>query len=155
MPVLHKGWPVFADLVRRFGDDPRYSFHHLGKARGRGCNVAFTPAIPDAANPAPMVAAVEALQLDVALVWSLCPETFCLTAYEAAAGGAAVVTHPAAGNVPVFAATGEGRVLADETALIAAFAQGELHDLARRRRRPARRRLVYSDTSWPTPKAPS
>lgn len=150
MPVLHKGWPVFADLVRRFGDDPRYSFHHLGKARGRGCSVAFTPAIPDDANPAPMVAAVEALQLDVALVWSLCPETFCLTAYEAAAGGAAVVTNPAAGNVPVFAATGEGRVLADETALIAAFARGDLHDLARAVRRPARRRLVYGDTSWPT-----
>jgi hypothetical protein len=148
MPVLHKGWPVFTDLVRRFGDDPRYSFHHLGKARGRGCGVNFIPVIPDEENPAPMAAAVEALQLDVALVWSLCPETFCLTAYEAAAGGAAVVTNPAAGNVPVFAAAGEGRVVADESALIAAFAQGDLFDLARAVRRPARRRLVYSDTSW-------
>ena len=49
-------------------------------------------------QPQAMQDAAEALELDAALIWPLCRETFSFTAYEAAAAGAAVITGPDSGN---------------------------------------------------------
>jgi hypothetical protein len=42
---------------------------------------------------------VIAADLDIVIVWSLCYETFCFTAHEAAAAGAFVITRRDAGNI--------------------------------------------------------
>jgi hypothetical protein len=95
-----------------------------------------------------MAAAVEAGGIDVAVIWSLCPETFCFTAYEAMAGGAAVITNPDAGNVPRFVTeTNNGLVAADEQALIGLFERGEVLALARAARGSAVYDLAYSKMS--------
>lgn len=141
MPAPHKGWPVYERLVERFADDPRYEFHHLGKTQDNAVEAKFTAVAPTPGVAEPMVAAIEAMGIDVALIWSLCPETFCFTAYEAVAGGAKVVTNPDAGNVPRFVAeTGNGLVVEDEDALMTLFERGEIRSLAR----AAGRRAVYS-----------
>ena len=81
--------------------------------------------------------ALEAHAIDVALVWPLCRETFSFTAYEAAAAGAAVLTHPDSGNIAAFVAdTGHGQVLPDEAALMALFETGDALTLARAARAP-------------------
>jgi hypothetical protein len=148
MPAEHKGWPVYAALVDRFADDTRYEFHHLGKLRDKAVQARFTPIEPTPDVAEPMAAAVEALGIDVAIIWSLCPETFCFTAYEAVAGGAAVVTNPDAGNVPRFTVeTGNGKVAADDRALTALFESGEVLSLARAIRGERLYSLAYSRMS--------
>lgn len=148
MPAEHKGWPVYAKLVDRFFDDPRYEFHHLGKVRDKAVEARFTAVEPTPDVAEPMAAAVEALGIDVAIIWSLCPETFCFTAYEAVAGGAAVITNPDAGNVPRFTLeTGNGRVAQDERALGELFESGEALSLARRARGERLYSLSYSRMS--------
>jgi hypothetical protein len=146
MPVEHKGWPVFARLAEQFRDDPRYAFLHLGHAQGEALGLDFIKV--GGPEGRTMTEAVEASSLDVAVIWSLCPETFCFTAYEAVAAGAAVLTQPDAGNVPRFVEAGDGAtrgvVLTDEHALFALFRDGGAMALARSRRKPGLADLVYS-----------
>jgi hypothetical protein len=146
MPVEHKGWPVFARLAEMFRDDPRYAFLHLGHNQGAAPGVDFIKV--GGPEGQTMTEAAERLGLDVALIWSLCPETFCFTAYEAVAAGAAVLTLPDAGNVPRFVEAGDGVtrgvVLADERALLMFFQDGEALSLARSLRQPKLADLVYS-----------
>ena len=148
LPAGHKGWPVFCALARRLADDPRYEFHHLGKARAAGANVVFTRVAPDGDEDAPMVDAVDRLGIDIVVVWSMWPETFCLAAYEAVAGGAALLTHPGAGHVPEFVqASGAGHVLGDPESLCRFFESGAALTLARGARSASRCDLQYSGFS--------
>jgi hypothetical protein len=135
LPATHKGWPVFRELVLKFGEDPRYEFHHFGAPAPSGLPAAFHPVSAGGYEPRAMQQALEAAQVDVALIWPLCRETFSFTAHEAVAAGAAVLTNPDSGNVAAFVeAGGHGRVLADEQVLASAFETGDIEGLARARR---------------------
>jgi len=145
LPAPHKGWSIFKDLVLKYGRDPRYEFLHLGMQTEGGLPLTFHPVTVSDAQPLAMQAAVEGQGVDAAMIWPLCRETFSFTAYEAAAGGAAIVTSPDSGNVAAFVRSGDrGLVLADETALDAAFASGAILSLARAARRPALCDLTFS-----------
>lgn len=146
MPTPLKGWPVFRALAQAFEDDPRYAFLHLGGRPDPSAPATFHRVIVSEAQPLAMQEALEAMAVDAALVWPLCRETFSFTAYEAAAAGAAVLTGPDSGNVAVFAADPAiGGVLDDESALMEAFATGDILALSRPNRRPPLHDLVYSD----------
>jgi hypothetical protein len=107
---------------RAAGRRPALRFHHLGARPDPATPATFHPVRATPGQPQAMQDAAEALELDAALIWPLCRETFSFTAYEAAAAGAAVITGPDSGNVAAFvAASGLGRVLDDEAALIEAF----------------------------------
>ena len=148
MPSHLKGWPVFQELARTFAEDPRYAFLHLGGRPDPRVPVAFHPVMATAERPRAMLEAVTLLEIDVALIWPLCRETFSFTAYEAVAGGASVVTSPDSGNVAAFAAgRGRGRLLADVDALMAAFQSGDILSLARARRVTRRYELRYGQMS--------
>jgi hypothetical protein len=145
MPTALKGWPVFRDLAQRFEGDPRYEFLHLGGAPDPSAPASFHKVVVTAERPRAMQETLETLQADAALIWPLCRETFSLTAYEAAAAGAAVLTGPDSGNVAAFAADpAVGRVLADETALAEAFASGDILALGRSARKATLYDLAYS-----------
>ena len=132
MPSAHKGWPAFIALTERFADDPRYAFLHLGSTQSPGAAVPFHRVLVSADAPLAMRQALEAHGVDVAVLWSLCRETFSFTAYETVAAGAAVLTGPDSGNVAAFVAEGgHGRVLADEAELAGLFDTGEVLSLAR------------------------
>ena len=67
-----------------------------------------------------MIEAVAEHRIDAVVSWSTWPETFCYAAHEAIAGGAFLLTHPGAGNVPALvagSASGQGLILPDEDAL--------------------------------------
>jgi len=135
LPAAHKGWPVFRELALRFAEDRRYEFHHFGAQASAGLPASFHAVSANGYEPRAMQKALEAAQIDVALIWPLCRETFSFTAHEAVAAGAAVVTNPDSGNVAAFVTEGgHGRVLADEQALASAFETGDIGDLARARR---------------------
>jgi hypothetical protein len=145
MPTALKGWPVFRDLAQRFEGDPRYEFLHLGGAPDPSASAAFHKVVVTAERPRAMQETLEKLEADAALIWPLCRETFSLTAYEAAAAGAAVLTGPDSGNVAAFAADpAVGRVLDDETALAEAFVSGEILALGRGPRKAMLYDLAYS-----------
>ena len=147
-PTPLKGWPLFRELAERLADDPRYEFHHLAGRHDPSTPATFHAVTVTPSQPHAMQEAAEALEIDAALIWPLCRETFSLTAYEAAAAGAAVITGPDSGNVAAFVtASGLGRVLDDEARLIAAFVSGEILALARGRRDAALYDLAYSGLS--------
>jgi hypothetical protein len=92
-----------------------------------------------------MMRAVESLGIDVAFIWALWPETFCFTAYEAIAGGAAILTSSSSGNVAALAReTGDGLVLDDEEDLYALLDSGEIARFARANREVAFYSLEYT-----------
>lgn len=145
MPTALKGWPIFRELAAALAGDPRYEFLHLGGQADPAAPAAFHQVVVTGERPRAMQEAVEALEIDAALIWPLCRETFSFTAYEAVAGGAAVITGPDSGNVAAFAADkAVGRVLGDETALAEAFASGEVLALGRARRKAKAYDLAYS-----------
>jgi len=145
MPAPHKGWPAFRALAERFADDPRYAFMHLGSTPVRGARVPFHQVAVSADDPLAMHDLVEAQSVDVAVIWSLCRETFSFATYEAAAAGCAILTGPDSGNVAAFVAeTGLGRVLPGEAELEALFESGEALELSRRHRRAQAFDLSFS-----------
>lgn len=145
MPVAHKGWAIFEDLVQRHAEDPRYSFLHLGGRTPGGLPLEFHKVTVTDDDPRAMQDVVARLEVDVALIWPICRETFSFTAYEAVAAGAAVITGPDSGNVAAFVeSSGHGRVMPDEAALAAALETGEIAALARAVRKPRLYDLAFS-----------
>ncbi|HET7317355.1 MAG TPA: hypothetical protein VFI88_08020, partial [Sphingomicrobium sp.] len=73
--------------------------------------------------------------IDIALLWSLWPETFCIVAVEALRAGAALLTFKDSGNVAAMVRrTGFGEVLDSEEELTRLFESGEAIELVRSRR---------------------
>ena len=148
MPSAYKGWPVFTDLAHRFGEDPRYRFVRLGSAAAPGAPADHIDVSVTADNPHAMRQALETAGIDVAVLWSLCRETFSFAAYEAAAAGAAILTGPDSGNIAAFTrAGGHGLVLPDEAALFAQFESGAVRHLSRASRNPEICDIAYSGMS--------
>ncbi len=145
MPSPHKGWPAFQALAERFAGDPRYEFWHLASRPVKGARLAFKEVSVTLETPRAMLDTLETLQIDVAVLWSLCRETFSYTAHETVAAGAAILTRPDSGNIAAFVAQGgHGRVLSDEAQLTGLFESGEVLALARGRRSPQHADLAMS-----------
>ena len=145
-PSVHKGWPVYRDLVLRHAGDRRYEFYHLGLQQQPHLPVNFAEVRVSSKHRDEMIERIEELEIDVAIVWSLWPETFCIAAYEAVAAGAMVVTPSYSGNVAeMVAETGKGVVLRDERELTQFFESSEVRQLARSKRGVERFKLEFGD----------
>ena len=128
-PVTHKGWPVFRELAVSFANDPRYEFYHIGK-NPQGIPATFKEVAVGPDDLDEMVRTLSELEIDVALLWSLWPETFCIAAVEALRAGAAVITFRDSGNVAAMVKkTGFGSVLNSEEELVALFESGDVAKL--------------------------
>ncbi len=144
MPAGHKGWPLFREVVIRYAGDPRYQFLHLGSRTEPGLALDFHQVSVSPTRPLAMLETLEALEVDAAMVWSICNETFSLTAYEAIAAGAALITGTDSGNVAALARDGGHGLVLTEAELMAQIETGALLKLARGRRRPQLYDLAYS-----------
>ena len=128
--VSHKGWPVFKDLAVTFGKDSRYRFYHVGKDQQPGIPVIFREVAVGPDDLGKMVRTLNELEIDVALIWSLWPETFCIAAVEALEAGAAVLTFKDSGNVAALVnSSGFGAVLDSEDDLRRLFDSGDVREL--------------------------
>ena len=133
--VSHKGWLAFRDLALKFGKDPRYEFYHIGKEPSPGVPVIFKEVAVGADDLDKMVRTLGELKIDVALLWSLWPETFCIAAVEALRAGSAVITFKDSGNVAAMVKeTGFGAVLESEEELDRLFETGDVIKLAAKAR---------------------
>lgn len=132
----HKGWRQFVELVDRFGDTGEYEFLVFGPASTELAGVVAHHAVSvtQQGNKA-MIEALRREDVDLAFLWSTWQETFCLTAYEAVASGAFVVTNPGSGNVArLVTKEARGSIFDDFADVSAAFSDGRIAELAARRR---------------------
>lgn len=127
-PAFHKGWPVFESLQKLGIDKDLLELHYFGAAQpALNGDVIVHRVSVDSCNPEAMVTAVSDAKLDFALLWSICPETFCLAAYEAYAGGALILSGPDSGNVERFVKNNRaGYVFANEDALFSFLSSPDL-----------------------------
>jgi glycosyltransferase involved in cell wall biosynthesis len=126
-PVAHKGWPVFRDLVLQQCANPNYEFIHLGTHPDGSLPVHFREVRVTPGNTNAMVDALRLERIDAVVQWSIWPETFCITAHEALAAGAIVITSTASGNIPCLVEkVGAGLIFDSEQALWSAFASDEV-----------------------------
>lgn len=117
-PAPHKGWNVFARLVRSLAASPTYRFVYLGQREMPISGVEHVDVHVTADTPDAMIDAVREAGVDLVLHWASWPETFSLSTYEAFAGGAYVLTNPISGNVAATVARlKRGAILEDEAAL--------------------------------------
>lgn len=122
-----KGWDVFLRVSQAAALRPTpYEFVHFGRparncpAHVRNVPVSFVRDGRDA-----MTAALRKAEVDIVLLWSIWPETYCYVLYESLQAGAMVVTHPDSGNVADEVRRSDvGVVLADERELMEYLADG-------------------------------
>jgi hypothetical protein len=150
-PGFHKGWHVFAALVRRLGREPVYEFHHFSQQPVDDLRVLHTQVSVSAERRSAMVDALRVQRIDLVILWSVWPETYCLAAHEAIAAGAVIVTGPESGHlVRLVEEQHAGLVMPDEAELVRAFVSGSIRTQVAQlqAQRPASgQRLVHSGMS--------
>lgn len=125
LPLPHKGWQAFKMLSDRLSGDARFVFHHFGETPDLRSKAIFHRVTVSAQAPTQMTDALRLANIEAAVIWSICPETFCLTAHEAAAAGAFLITNSDSGAAAALAAEpGRGAVLDTSTGLLEYFRSG-------------------------------
>ncbi|MCU0485450.1 MAG: glycosyltransferase [Anaerolineales bacterium] len=127
-PMEHKGWSAWMKLVVACAADDRYQFFHFSWAEGTPGNYHRIHVAVNPEKPSMMIDALRQENIDVALLWSVVPETFSFTLHEALAAGCFIVTNKKSGNIQDFLRRNPeyGMVLDSESDLLALFANGEL-----------------------------
>jgi hypothetical protein len=105
--ALHKGWHVWKDFVE---ETQQYEYFHLGSINTQLSNVQYIPvSLADGENA--MIKALAENDIDIAFLWSICPETYSFTLFESLAAGCFIVTNADSGNIAAqVASTGQGKV---------------------------------------------
>jgi len=135
-PVFFKGWLVFKGLLDEFSENSEFEFHYLGGWKPEDERLKVTTVTVNRENRTAMADAVAENQIDFVILWSLCPETFSFTTFEASAGGAYILTYRDSGNIAHVVSEGNlGRVFDNERDLFEFFRSGEAHQYVRERRR--------------------
>jgi hypothetical protein len=122
-PVLHKGWQTRLNVTEKVGKDTRYKFYHFSSDWQPSTNFERVSVEVNRQNRTAMTDALRENRIDIAFLWSICPETFSFTLYESLAAGCYVITNLASGNVndTIVWNPQWGTVFADETILLQAF----------------------------------
>jgi hypothetical protein len=148
-PAHHKGWNTFVRLVDEFKHDDRYQFVHLGSSRmiTSGCEFEDVSVLRD--GPSAMKSALERHQIDVALLWSIWPETFSFVAHEALAAGCSIFTHCDSGNIAKLAQQDAKHVVFESEIYLAEMMRERFETLVNRLGRDSRKtgELKFSEMS--------
>ena len=122
-PVYHKGWETWLKLTDKFGSDPRYEFILFSETRrpSRKFKNVSISVTKESRNK--MAETLRNHNIDVAFLWSICPETFSFTLYESISAGCTILTNRNSGNIQAFVREHPetGVVLDDEKALMKLF----------------------------------
>jgi len=140
-PVHHKGWSTWQRLTEKFGSDSRYEFFLFSETRRRSRNFKHVPVSVTKETRSQMTDMLQSQGIDVALLWSICPETFSYTLYESLAAGCVVLTNPDSGNIQAYVRDHPetGMVLDDEKDLMELLDGKGLVDLVDERQKMDRR----------------
>jgi hypothetical protein len=110
-----KGLQTWWELVSNKELTRRYDFFHLGAAGLKMPGVAYVPVSFLDDGPDAMIQALQKNRIDIAFLWSIWPETYSFTLFEAFAANCFVVTNEISGNIAVqVRASGRGAICHDE-----------------------------------------
>ena len=95
----HKGYPEWCKLVGSFAGIEGFEFYYFGNEQIDGKYV--TPIKVDFQDKSlpNMTEALKRHKINIVFLWSVHPETYCYTYYEALAAGCYVLTNKTSGNV--------------------------------------------------------
>ncbi len=131
-PVNHKGWFVYANMVDKFSTDQRYNFYHLGIGQVKTCPVKFQEVRSSWDDLSAMTKVLEENEIDVVFLWSIWPETYNITMYEALSSGTIIITNKNSGNiVDEIKKSGHGIVYDDEKAMFDDIENGKMLETIR------------------------
>ena len=127
-PVYWKGWETWLRLIGKFHKDNRYQFYFFSSWRRISDEMKWINTSVTKGNRQSMVDALRNNQIDVTVLWSLCPETFSFTLFESLAAGCYIITYKDSGNIQAYLRrqTDQGLVLKDESSLFDLFTNDEL-----------------------------
>jgi len=101
-PVRHKGWDEFVSLASNAYLSTYYEWIHIGKG---DINIPIRSIYVDGTSndkAHTMENVLKSNLIDIAFIWPLWPETFCIVALEAFCAGCHIVTNSGSGNVHEF-----------------------------------------------------
>ena len=96
---INKGLELWRKLVSVGDLKGKYDFYHLGAAGIRMPGVKYVPVSFLVEGPDAMIKALRKHQIDIAFLWSICPETYSFTVYEAFAANSFGMTNAISGNI--------------------------------------------------------
>jgi len=130
-PSFHKGWSVFRRLVLANRMNPSLEFYLFSvQPINDLVGLRYTEVRVTGGNHSAMVDALAVNRIDIAFIWSIWPETYCITAHEAVAAGVPVLTCEQSGNVArLVEARDCGLVFRDEEEVLAAFESGAIRPM--------------------------
>lgn len=129
-PVYHKGWETWLRLTESFGSDPRYEFILFSVSRRPSRNFKNVSVSVTEESRNKMTQVLRDHDIDVAFLWSLCPETFSFTLYESLSAGCTILTNQNSGNIQAYVKEHPetGLVVDNEIALMKLFEGGSLSE---------------------------
>lgn len=98
-PVYHKGWNDFIALISALVESPLpFSFYVFASYAPHSRLYKLVEVLTNANENSQMRCQLIENDIDIAFIGSVCPETYCLTAYEAIAADTFVVANYLSGN---------------------------------------------------------
>lgn len=96
-----KGWHIWIDALMELPEEirDRYNFYHLGYAPKEYPFIKHIPVSIAEDGPDAMIRALGKYDIDVAMLLSIWPETYCYTFFEALQSGCYTVTTNLSGNI--------------------------------------------------------
>jgi hypothetical protein len=98
VPQPHKGWNQWKEFTTKMRGNKRYRFVCLGIGKEELKNVKNVY-VEVRDDELAMVRSLRKEHVDIAFLWSLCPETYSYTFYEALVAGAFILTNEDSGNI--------------------------------------------------------
>ncbi len=113
-----KGWQTWSRIVQTVNPE-QYEFYHIGSAENQLPGVLHFPVPLEQGEENPVVDQLKQLDIDIALLWSVWPETYSFTLFESLAGRCFIITNPSSGNIAsVVRDRSAGAVFGSETELV-------------------------------------
>ncbi|HOS44866.1 MAG TPA: hypothetical protein PLQ69_00110 [Paludibacter sp.] len=127
-PIKHKGWEIYKALSDYFKNDQRYKFYLFSSMQAGQGNFSQIPVSVTKINRNLMSQTLRNNHIDVAILWSLCPETFSFTLYEALAAGCYIITNPNSGNIQAYLKQYKNRgvIYPDSHGLLESFTNSDI-----------------------------
>lgn len=128
-PVFHKGWEEFKILSEKFGKSGIYNFFLFASEKKNG-NFKYVNVSVTKSERHRMIEELSKHKIDVAILWSICPESFSYTMYESLCAGCFIITNPFSGNIQYFIRNNpdKGKILRDKEELMVLFQSKQILD---------------------------
>ena len=137
--IKEKGWLVFKSLTSALEKDPRYQFYHFGLEKDHVDGIINIPVSYQSDGNEAMPRLINEYGIDFVIFYSMWPETYNFTCYEAYLGGAFLITNEISGNIQnVVKKYKCGTIVKDTEALMNLFSTGKATQLLER--------YVYSES---------